>query len=182
MRQALVAGLVVLAFGMGGCSTGGSDATSSPMPSSASPAQSPALTPPTSNSLQLQGQLATGTSQEITGGGRGCGFGPPLIFSTNAMRLSDGRIVRVAFSISAQGSSAGTYSATSPLQQYGFTPLTLGVASNAATGAGNRINAASGEVTVRRADAANGLFYGTVDAQFADGTRLTGRWLCHVGE
>jgi len=98
------------------------------------------------------------------------------------MRLSDGRIVRVAFSISAQVSSAGTYSATSPLQQYGFTPLTLGVASNATTGAGNRINAASGEVTVTGADAANGLFYGTVDAQFADGTRLTGGWLCRVGE
>jgi len=149
VRQALVAGLLVVAFGMGGCSTGGSVATSSPMPSSALRAQSPVSTPPTSNSLQLQGPRATGTGQEIAGSGRGCGFGPPLIFSTNAMRLSDGRIVRVAFSISAQGSSAGTYSATSPLQEYGFTPLTLGVASNATTGAGNRINAASGEVTLQ---------------------------------
>ncbi len=75
-----------------------------------------------------------------------------------------------------------TYSATSPLQQYGFTPLTLSVANNATTGAGNRINATSGEVTVTSADAVKGLFYGTIDAQFADGTRLAGGWLCRVGE
>lgn len=104
------------------------------------------------------------------------------MFSTNAMSLSNGRVVRVAFAIAAQGSSGGTYSATSPLQQYGFTPLTLSVANNATTGAGNRINATSGEVTVTSADAAKGLFYGIIDAQFADGTRLTGGWFCRVGE
>lgn len=98
------------------------------------------------------------------------------------MSLSNGRVVRVAFGIAPQGSSAGTYSATSPLQQYGYTPLTVSVANNATTGAGNRINATSGEVTVTTADSMNGLFYGTVDAQFADGTRLTGGWLCRVGE
>ncbi len=98
------------------------------------------------------------------------------------MSLSNGRVVRVAFAIAAQGSSGGTYSATSPLQQYGFTPLTLSVANNATTGAGNRINARSGEVTVTSADAVKGLFYGTIDAQFADGTHLAGGWLCRVAE
>jgi len=98
------------------------------------------------------------------------------------MSLSDGRVVRVAFEIAAPGSSAGTYSATSPLQQYGYTPLTVSVANNAATGSGNRINATSGDVTVLGADAVKGLFYGTVAARFADGTRLAGVWLCRVGE
>jgi hypothetical protein len=178
----LAAGLVVLVFGMAGCSTGGSVATSSPTQSTASPTPFPASSPPTSNTLQLQGPLATDTSHEIVGSGRGCGFGPPLVFDTNAMSLSNGRVVRVAFAIAAQGSSGGTYRATSPLQQYGFTPLTLTVASNAATGVGNRINATAGEVTVTSADAVKGLFYGTIDAQFADGTRLAGGWLCRVGE
>jgi hypothetical protein len=103
------------------------------------------------------------------------------MFGTNAMRLSSGRVLRVAFAIAAQESSGGTYSATSPLQQYGFTPLTLSVASNSTTGAGGRINAISGEVTVTSADAVKGLFYGTIDAQFAGGTRLAGGWLCRVG-
>jgi len=167
---------------MAGCSTGGSVATSSPTPSAASPTASPASTPPTLNTLQLQGPLATDTSREIVGSGRGCGFGPPMIFQTNAMSSSNGRVVRMAFAIATQGSFGGTYSATSPLQQYGFTPLTLSVANNATTGAGNRINATSGEVTVTSADAVKGLFYGTIDAQFADGTRLAGGWLCRVGE
>lgn len=172
----------MLALAIAGCSAGGYLATSSPTPSPASSTPSPASTPPTSNTLQLQGPLATDTSREIVGSGRGCGFGPPLVFSTNAMSLSNGRVVRVAFAIAAQGASGGTYTATSPLQQYGFTPLTLSVANNAATGAGNRINATSGEVTVKSADAVKGLFYGTVDAHFADGTRLAGGWLCRVGE
>jgi len=174
--------LAVLVFGMAACSTGGSEATSSPTPSAASSTPSPASTPRTSNTLQLQGPLATDSSHEIVGSGRGCGFGPPLVFDTNAMILSNGRVVRVAFAVAAQGSSGGTYSATSPLQQYGFTPLTLSVANNATTGAGNRINATSGEVTVTSADAVKGLFYGSIDAQFADGTRLAGGWLCRVGE
>ena len=116
------------------------------------------------------------------GSGRGCGFGPPLVFETNAMSLLNGGVVRVAFAIAAQGASGGTYGAASPLQQYGFTPLTLGVANNATTGAGNRINATSGGVTVTSADASKGLFYGTTDAHFADGTRLAGGWICRVGE
>jgi hypothetical protein len=182
MRTALAAGLVVLVFGMAGCEAGGSVATLSPTPSAASSTPSAASTPPTSNTLQLQGPLATDTGHEIVGSGRGCGFGPPLVFGTNAMSLSNGRVVRVAFEIAEQGSSGGTYSATSPLQQYGFTPLTISVANNAATGAGNRINAISGEVTVTSADAVKGLFYGTIHAQFADGTRLAGGWLCRVGE
>jgi hypothetical protein len=182
MRTALAAGLVMLVLGMAGCSTGGSVATSRPVPTAASPTPFPASSPPTSNTLQLQGTLATDTSREIVGSGRGCGFGPPLIFETNAMSLSNGRVVRVAFAIAAQGSSGSTYSATSPLQQYGFTPLTLSVAKNATTGVGNRINATSGGVTVTSADAVKGLFYGTIDAQFADGTRLAGGWWCRVGE
>lgn len=182
MRTPLAAALVVVAFGMAGCSTGGSVATSSPTPPAPSPTPSPASTPPTLNTLQLQGPLATNTSRELVGSGSGCGFGPPLEFSTNAMSLSNGRVVRVAFAIAAQASSGGSYGAISPLQRYGFTPLTLSVANNATTGAGNRINATSGEVTVTSADAVRGLFYGTVDAQFADGTRLAGGWLCHVGE
>jgi len=182
VRTPLAAGLVVLALWMAGCSTGGSVATSRPVPSAASPAPLPASSPPTSNTLQLQGTLATDTSREIVGSGRGCGFGPPLVFGTNAMSLSNGRVVRVAFAIAAQGSSGGTYSATSPIQQYGFTPLTLSVANNAATGAGGRINATAGEVTVTSADAVKGLFYGTIHAQFADGTRVAGGWLCRVGE
>src|SRR5258706_8534160 len=104
------------------------------------------------------------------------------MFGTNAMRLSTGLVVRVAFAIAARGSSGRIYSATSPLQQYGFTPLTLSIANNATTGAGNRINATSGEVTVTSADAVRGLFYGTIDAQFAGGTHLAGEWLCRVGE
>ncbi len=172
----------MLAFGMAGCATGGPVATSSRTPSAASPTPSSASSPATSNTLQLQGPLATDTSLEIVGSGRGCGFGPPLVFQTNAMSLSNGRVVRVAFAISTQGASGGTYSATSPLQQYGFTPLTLGVANNATTGAGNRINATSGGVTVTSADAGKGLFYGTIDAHFADGTRLAGGWTCRVGE
>ena len=153
----MAVGLVVLAFAMAGCSTRGSVATSSPTPSAASPTASPASTPPTFNTLQLQGPLATDTSREIVGSGRGCGFGPPLIFQTNAMSSSNGRVVRVAFAIAAQGSSWGTYSATSPLQRYGFTPLTLSVVNNATTGAGNRINATSGEVTVTSAKNARKL-------------------------
>lgn len=98
------------------------------------------------------------------------------------MTLSSKQVVRVAFMISAQATTGGTYSATSPLQQYGYTPLTIGRAANATTGAGNRINATSGEVTVVYSGAAEGLFYGTVDAMFADGTRLSGGWVCHVGQ
>ena len=172
----------MLVFGMAGCSTGGSVATSSPTPSAASSTPSPGPTPRTSNTLQLQGPLATDSSHEIVGSGRGCGFGPPLVFDTNAMSLSNGRVVRVAFAIAAQGSSGGTYSATSPLQQYGFTPLTHSLANNATTGVGNRINATSGDVTVTSADAVKGLFYGTIAARFADGTTLSGGWLCRVGE
>ena len=80
------------------------------------------------------------------------------------------------------GSVRGTYSATSPIQQYGFTPVTLSVANNATIGAGNRINATSGKVTVTRRRRGHGSLYGTIDAQFADGTRLAGGWLCRVGE
>jgi hypothetical protein len=98
------------------------------------------------------------------------------------MSLANGRVLRLSFTIAAQASLPGVYSGTLPLQEYGYTPLTIGVANNAATGAGNHINATSGEVTVSRADAANGLFAGTVDAQFADGTRASGGWLCRVGE
>ena len=177
MRALLAAGLVVLAFGMAGCSTGGAVAASSP-----SPTPFPAASSPASNTLQLQGPLKTDSSREIVGSGRGCGFGPQLTFQTNAMSLPNGHVVRVAFTVAAQGSSGGSYIATSPIQQYGFTPVTLSVANNATIGAGNRINATSGEVTVTSADAAKGLFYGTVDAQFADGTHLTGAWLCRVGE
>jgi len=182
MRTPLAVGLVLLTVGMAGCGTGDSVTTSSPVSSAAWPKPSPPSTPPTASTLQLQGALATDTSREIVGSGRGCGFGPPLIFQTNAMSLSNERVVRVAFAIVARGSSGGIYSATSPLQQYGFTPLTLSVANNATTGAGNRINATSGEVIVASADAVRGLFYGTIDAQFAGGTRLAGQWLCRVGE
>ena len=98
------------------------------------------------------------------------------------MTLSNKRVVRVAFTIAAQASLPASYSATSPLQQYGYTPLTLTEANTSTTGAGHMINAKSGEVTVDSADAAKGLFYGTVDARFADGTHLAGKWVCRVGE
>src|ERR1700674_4111506 len=107
MRTRLAGGLVVVAFGMAGCATGGPVATSLQTPSAASPTPFPASSPPTSNTLQLQGPLATDTSREIVGSGRGCGFGPPLVFQTNAMSLSNGRVVRVAFAIAAHGSSGG---------------------------------------------------------------------------
>src|SRR5207248_578591 len=94
VRIPLAAGLAVLVFGMAGCSTGVSVATSSPTPSAASSTPSAASTPPTSNSFQLHGPLATDSSHEIVGSGRGCGFGPPLVFDTNAMSLSNGRVVR----------------------------------------------------------------------------------------
>jgi hypothetical protein len=140
---------------------------------------SPALT---SNTLKLEGPLATDSSRELVGSGRGCSFGPPLLFGTDAMSLANGKVLRLSFSIAAERSLSKTYSATAPLQEYGYTPLTIGVANNATTGAGSRINATSGEVTVSHADAANGLFWGTVEAQFADGTHVTGGWLCRVGE
>jgi hypothetical protein len=105
-----------------------------------------------------------------------------LIFQSNAMTLPDHHVVRVAFSIAAQGSTPASYSATLPLQQYGYTPLTLSEANNSTTGAGNRFNAASGDVTVSGADAAKGLFYGSVNANFSDSTHLTGMWVCRVGE
>jgi hypothetical protein len=98
------------------------------------------------------------------------------------MVLPNGGVVRVAFSIPAQGSASDIYSAVSPRQEYGYTPLSITVAANAATGAGATISATSGEVTVLRADAATGVFSGTVDARFADGTRVTGGWLCRVSE
>jgi hypothetical protein len=139
-------------------------------------------TPPASNTLQLHGPLTTDSSKEIVGSGRGCGFGPPLQFETNAMTLADGQVVRVAFTIAAQASSGGSYGATAPLQQYGYTPLTVAVGRNATVGAGNTINATSGAVTVAYADAASGLFYGSVNANFSDGTVLSGGWLCRVGQ
>ena len=182
MRTWLASGLLLLTFGMAGCATGSAVTTSPRTPSAASPAPSPASSPSTSNTLELQGPLATDASREIVGSGRGCGFGPPLVFQTNAMSLSNGRLVRVAFAIAARRASGGTYSATSPIQQYGFTPLTLSVADNATTGAGKRINATSGEVAVTSADAAKGVFYGIIAARFEDGTRLAGGWLCRVGE
>jgi hypothetical protein len=98
------------------------------------------------------------------------------------MSLANGKVVRLSFTIAAQPSSSGIYSATSPLQEYGYTPLTIGVANNAATGAGSHISGTSGEVTVSRADEAGGVFTGTVDAQFADGTHASGGWLCRTGE
>lgn len=98
------------------------------------------------------------------------------------MGLPNGNVVRMAFTIAAQRSSSGSYSPTTPPQEYGYTPLTLNVAANAATGVGGTINASSGQIVVLRADAANGVFSGTVDAVFVDGTHLTGGWLCHVGE
>jgi hypothetical protein len=98
------------------------------------------------------------------------------------MTLSNHHVVRVAFTIAAHASVPATYSATSPLQQYGSTPLTLTEANTATTGAGYGLNATSGEVILDRADAAKGLFYGRVDARFADGTHLAGKWVCRVGE
>ena len=98
------------------------------------------------------------------------------------MALPSGQVVRMAFTIAANASTGGDYDATSPAQEYGYSPLTLTVAVNATRGAGRTVNAISGLVTVTRAEAAGGLFAGTVDAQFADGTRLTGGWLCLVGE
>ena len=168
-------GLLAIVCGVG-CSSGGSTATSSPTPTSVT---SPATT---SNTLKLQGPLATDSSHELVGSGRGCSFGPPLLFATNAMSLASGKVLRLSFSIAAEPSFPKAYSATSPPQEYGYTPLTIGVSNTATTGAGNRINATSGEVTVLHANAANGLFSGTVDAQFADGTHVTGGWLCRVGE
>src|SRR5437763_17186290 len=105
MRTPLAAGLVQLAFGMAGCSTGGSVATSSPMPSPAAPKPSPTSAPPNSNSLQLQGALATDSSREIVGSGRGCDFGPPLVCDTSAMILSNGDVVGVGVAVPAQASS-----------------------------------------------------------------------------
>ena len=175
MRLPAVLGLVAIACGVS-CTAGSSTAASFPTPTStASPAA-------TENTLRVQGPLATDSSREVVGSGRGCSFGPPLLFATNAMSLASGRVLRLSFTIDAQASSPGVYSGTAPLQEYGYTPLTIGVANNSTTGAGNRINATSGEVTVTRADAANGLFLGSVDAQFADGTHVTGGWLCRVGE
>ncbi len=139
-------------------------------------------TPPASNTLQLQGTLITDSNKEVVGSGRGCAFGPPLQLETNAMTLADGQVVRVAFTIAALASSGGSYSATVPLQQYGHTPLTIAVGRNATVGAGNAINATSGAVIVAYADAASGLFYGSVNANFSDGTVLSGGWLCRVGQ
>jgi hypothetical protein len=91
-------------------------------------------------------------------------------------------VARVSFSIPSSPSSPGSYDATAPPQEYGYTPLTVGLAANATTGAGNRLNAASGKVVVVFADASSGLFYGTLDATFVDGTHLTGEWVCHAGQ
>jgi hypothetical protein len=133
------------------------------------------------NSLRLRGPLATDSAHEIVGSGRGCNFGPPLQFETNAMTMADGRVIRVAFTIPASPTSGGTYDATLPPQQYAYTPLTVDVAASATTGAGTSITATSGSVTVTFADANQGLFYGTMDAGFADGTRVSGVWFCRVG-
>jgi hypothetical protein len=187
MRPWVAVGLLILTIGTVGCSAGPSVAGSSRTPAISPVAASPlapsfAASPPASNALHLQGPRTTDSSHEIVGSGEGCGFGPPLIFQTNAMTLPNEHVVRVAFTIGAQASSPASYSATSPLQEYGYTPLTMGEANNSTVGAGNRINATSGRVTVDGADAAKGLFYGTVDAHFADSTYLTGTWVCRVGE
>ena len=98
------------------------------------------------------------------------------------MTLSTGHVVRVSFVIDSQPSAGGTYGATSPLQEYGFTPLIITEARNPTTGAGHTINATSGWVAVVYASAADGLFCGTVTAVFADGTKLSGGWDCRVGQ
>jgi hypothetical protein len=83
----------------------------------------------------------------------------------------------------------GGLAASHGLQQYGFTPLTLSVANNATTGAGNRINATSSEVTVTSADRVKGLFAGPLmhSSQIARVWREGGcaasanDWLSRVG-
>jgi hypothetical protein len=178
VTQRVVTGLLVALTCAVGCIAGCSTAT----PTSKTLPSSSAVGPSTPNTLLVQGPVTTDSNHEVVGSGRACSFGPPLSFQTNAMSLPNGRVVRVAFTIAAQGSSSGSYSPTSPRQEYGYTPLTLNVAANAATGVGATINASSGLIVVLRADAANGVFSGTVDAVFADGTHLTGGWLCRVGE
>jgi hypothetical protein len=140
--------------------------------------------PPAANDLHLVGPVTTDSRHEIVGSGRGCGFGPPFLFQTNAMVLpgTAGSVAGVSFSIPASPSSAGSYDAATPTEQYGYTPLTLGLGASATAGAGNRINAASGKIAVMFASATQGLFYGSFDATFVDGTRLSGVWVYRVGQ
>ena len=142
----LVCGLVSIVFSVG-CSDGGS---------APAPAATPtvATSPSTSNTLRLEGSLATDSSREVVGSGQGCSYGPPLKFETNAMTLA----------------TAGVWAH----------PAKVSIARNTTSGAGNTINAISGRVTVSRADAANSLFSGAVEARFADGTHVTGGWLCRT--
>ena len=177
VRRHVLTAVALLAVGIAACTT-----TSQPE-GSPTPSITPAVaTAPVATTLRLDGPLATDSGREIVGSGRACGFNQTLLFQTNAMALGDGHVVRVAFSFPAQPSVGGTYSATSPLQQYGHTPVTISEASTATSGGAKTIDATFGEVIVVHADAADGEFYGTIEADFSDGTHLSGVWLCRVGE
>jgi hypothetical protein len=147
------------------------------------PSLSPTPTPPAVTALRLDGRLSTDSTHEIKGSGSGCAYRSRdgrLDFQTDAMTLSNGEVVHVVIVVASNASSGEHHSATAPLQEYGRAPVHIVAASTATSGAGNHINASRGEVVVSSSGPKAGLFYGSVEAEFSDGTHLSGVWVCRV--
>jgi hypothetical protein len=145
------------------------------------PEATPIPTPPPGNSLVFSGPLVTDSSKEMVGSGEGCSVdasSATLHFETNAMSLEPPSVARLVLDIPVGPEVRGRYSATTPLGAYGFTPVRIVAASTATTGVGSPDNATSGHVTVDDFTPTRTAFWGSVQATFADGSRVEGGWVC----
>ena len=146
---------------------------------------SPVASTPPANDVRVSGAFSASTPAQGSPGG--CSFDARtqvLKWSSGALIMDsgNGEVVRVAFVLAAIRMSPQTYSATTPKGDYGFTPLVMTTARNAATGAGATSVALDGQIRVEAADAEKGRFWGTLDGDFSTfpggEEHVAATWVC----
>lgn len=121
----------------------------------------------TSDGYTLTGPVQADAKSEASGGG--CIWKPSVFdLSYNSGKLQNG--AQVNFEVTVGIGAIGDESATTPPVN-GHTPLTL-------TAGGKTIQASDGMVHVTDADLGARHWKGTIEATFADGTKISGPWSC----
>ena len=149
----------------------------------------------------ISGALNTSSGRVVSTDG-GCGYRPRLrlyssshfryrvlLVGSGAMKLGSGlRVARVSIAIP-NFHGVGIYDARRPVVEYDRTPVQVGIARNAATGAGGQaFQAGKGSIRVLSARDVGraghvGHVTGTVHAVLGDRgkvVRLRGRWSCTI--
>ncbi len=124
-----------------------------------------------SDTFTLSGPVKADSSSE-KGQAGACEWTP----ATFNLKFASGQMqnaVQVKFDVTVGPGGVGEVDATTPTATDGSTPLQL-------LAAGKPIKASEGTVHVTDADLSARKWKGSIDATFADGTKLSGTWSCQV--